>query len=58
MDSNTTVPRSRGQIFRDSFAERYAARRIKDVAACEALIAPNVQDDNAQSALSGTGFVR
>ena len=38
MESPNTISRSRGQVFWNRFAERYAARQIKDVAAYEALI--------------------
>lgn len=59
MESNSTLNRSRGQAFWDRFAERYAARQIKDVAAYEALIADAASrlkpDDTVLELGCGTG---
>ena len=62
MESKSTMSRSRGQVFWDRFAERYAARQIKDVAAYEALIADAASrptpDDTVLELGCGTGAPR
>lgn len=59
MESANTISRSRGQAFWNRFAERYAARQIKDVAAYEALIADAAArlkpDDTVLELGCGTG---